>query len=69
MSPQELSSQELSPSELPSRELLEDQPTIAFAGAQRASKYVEGNTAPTPEIPLLRHAEQTTIEISADSID
>ena len=64
-----MSSQELSPRELPSRELLEDQPTIAFAGARRASKYVESNTAATPEIPVLRHAEQTAIEISADSID
>ena len=69
MSSQELSSQELSPSELPSREPLEDQPTIAFAGAQRASKYVEGNTAPTPQIPVLRHPAETAIEISADSID
>ena len=64
-----MSSQELSPRELPSREPVEDQPTIAFAGAQRASKYVEGNTAPTPQIPVRRHVEQTTIEISADSID
>ena len=64
MSPQELSSQELSP-----RELLEDQLTIAFAGAKRASKYVEGTTAPTSEIPALRHSQQTAIEISTDSID
>ena len=64
MSSQELSSQELSP-----RELLEDQLTIAFAGAKRASKYVEGTTAPTSEIPALRHSQQTAIEISTDSID
>ena len=64
-----MSSQELSSRELPSPELLEDQPTIAFAGAKRASKYVEGNAAPTPEIPVLRQAEEMAVEISADSID
>lgn len=64
-----MSSQELSSRELPPPELLEAQPTIAFAGAKRASKYVEGTTAPTSEIPVLKHAEETATEISADSID
>jgi MinD-like ATPase involved in chromosome partitioning or flagellar assembly len=47
-------------------ELIEEQPTTAFAGAQRASKYVEGSAAPILAAGPLEPADEVSSTIVPD---
>jgi MinD-like ATPase involved in chromosome partitioning or flagellar assembly len=47
-------------------ELIEDQPATAFAGAQRASKYVEGSAAPIPVAVPLEPADEVSSTVVPD---
>ena len=44
-------------------DLIHDQPAVAFAGAQRASKYIEATTAP------LEPAEPATAPVATTEVD
>ena len=47
-------------------EMIEEQPATAFAGAQRASKYIEGSAAPVPVARPLGQAEDLSATIVSD---
>jgi MinD-like ATPase involved in chromosome partitioning or flagellar assembly len=63
-------------------DLIQDQPTVAFAGAQRASKYIEASAAPIerpalaatpvaeePIVPETEPEDSVAVEVLADDVD
>ncbi|MCU1527302.1 MAG: hypothetical protein JWP75_1065 [Frondihabitans sp.] len=48
-------------------ELIEEQPATAFAGAQRASKYIEGSAAPTPSAAPIEPAIEASSTVVTDT--
>ena len=51
-------------------DLIQDQPIVAFAGAQRASKYVEISAAPIePAAPVTMAVDDVAFALEADTED